>query len=93
MDIVGVDSDGTPMNSVEFRNSLARPAPPIPYPVGLALCMHYFNVPARAPDGKDIDVMLAPVGSAMPTRFQRMPCDPPGLFTHRLADAYAPPGP
>ncbi len=93
MDIVAVDSDGTPMNSAEFRDSLARAAPPIPYPVGLALCMHYFNIPARSPDGKDIDVMLAPVGSPMPTRFQRMPCDPPGLFTHRLADAYAPPGP
>lgn len=93
MDIVGADSDGTPMNSVEFRNSLARAVPPIPYPVGLALCMHYFNVPARSPDGKDTGVMLAPVGSAVPTRFQRMPCAPPGLFTHRLADAYAPPGP
>ena len=93
MDIVGVDSDGNPMNSAEFRNSLARATPPIPYPQGLALCLHYFSAPARSAEGADVRVMLGPVGSTVPTRFQRMPVDPPGLFTHRLADFYAPPAP
>ena len=91
MDIVGVDAGGTPMNSAEFRNSLARADPPIPYPLGLALCMHFFIMPAQTAAGRDIDVMLAPLGSEMPTKFQRLPSDPPGLFTHRLADAYAAP--
>jgi hypothetical protein len=37
--------------------------------------------------------MLGPIGSKMPTKFQRMPTHVPDLFTHRLADVYAAPEP
>ena len=93
MDIVGLDSDGTPMNSVEFRESLSRPNPPIPYPLGLAFCMNYFRTGFEAADGKRISIMVGPVGSRMPTKFQRVPFPAPDRFTHRLADFYAPPVP
>lgn len=93
MDIVGVDTDGTPMNSVEFRNSLSRSAPPIGYPAGLALCMYYFQTSLGTADGSRSSVMLGPVGAIMPTKFQRLPSRAPDLFTHRLADFYAPPAP
>lgn len=92
-DIVGVDSDGTPMNSVEFRNSLARENPPIPYPPGLAFCMNHFGFKSEADDDKRARVMLGPIGSKMPTKFQRMPTHGPDLFTHRLADVYVAPEP
>jgi hypothetical protein len=93
MDIVGLDSDGTPMNSVEFRNSLSRPTPPIPYPLGLAFCMNYFVTGFEAADGTHTSIMLGPIGSKMPTKFQRVPNPAPDRFTHRLADFYAPPVP
>jgi hypothetical protein len=93
MDIVGLDSDGTPMNSVEFRNSLSRPTPPIPYPLGLAFCMNYFVTGFEAADGTYTSIMLGPIGSKMPTKFQRVPNPAPDRFTHRLADFYAPPVP
>ena len=93
MDIVGLDSDGTPMNSVEFRNSLPRPTPPIPYPLGLAFCMNYFVTGFEAADGTRTSIMLGPIGSKMPTKFQRVPNPAPDRFTHRLADMYAPPAP
>lgn len=93
MDIVGLDSDGTPMNSVEFRNSLSRPTPPIPYPLGLAFCMNYFVTGFEADDGTRTSIMLGPIGSKMPTKFQRVPNPAPDRFTHRLADIYAPPAP
>ena len=93
MDIVGLDSDGTPMNSVEFRNSLSRPTPPIPYPLGLAFCMNYFVTGFEAADGTRTSIMLGPIGSRMPTKFQRVPNRAPDRFTHRLADMYAPPAP
>jgi hypothetical protein len=93
MDIVGLDSDGTPMNSVEFRESLSRPNPPIPYPLVLAFCMNYFRTGFEAADGKRISIMVGPVGSRMPTKFQRVPSPAPDRFTHRLADFYAPPVP
>ena len=93
MDIVGLDSDGTPMNSVEFRNSLSRPTPPIPYPLGLAFCMNYFVTGFEADDGTRTSIMLGPIGSKMPTKFQRVPNPAPDRFTHRLADMYAPPAP
>ena len=93
MDIVGLDSDGTPMNSVEFRNSLSRPTPPIPYPLGLAFCMNYFVTGFEADDGTRTSIMLGPVGSKMPTKFQRVLSRAPDRFTHRLADMYAPPAP
>lgn len=93
MDIVGLDSDGTPMNSVEFRNSLSRPTPPIPYPLGLAFCMNYFVTGFEAADGTRTRIMLGPIGSKMPTKFQRVPNRAPDRFTHRLADMYAPPAP
>ena len=93
MDIVGLDSDGTPMNSVEFRNSLSRPTPPIPYPLGLAFCMNYFVTGFEAADGTYTSIMLGPIGSKMPTKFQRVPNPAPDRFTHRLADMYAPPAP
>jgi transglutaminase-like putative cysteine protease len=92
-DIVGVDSDGTPMNSVEFRNSLARENPPIPYPLVLAFCMNHFGFNFEAAHDKRTRVMLGPIGSKMPTKFQRMPTHVPDLFTHRLADVYAAPEP
>jgi len=92
-DIVGVDGDGTPMNSVEFRNSLASPDPPITYPPGLTLCLHFFTTSFGTADGSRSSVMLGPVGSSMPTKFQRRPTAAPDLFTHRLADFYAPPAP
>lgn len=92
-DIIGLDSDGTPMNSVEFRNSLSRPTPPIPYPLGLAFCMNYFVTGFEAADGTRTSIMLGPIGSKMPTKFQRMPNRAPERFTHRLADMYAPPAP
>ena len=93
MDIVGLDSDGTPMNSVEFRNSLSRPTPPIPYPLGLAFCMNYFVTGFEAADGTRTSIMLGPIGSKMPTKFQRVLSRAPDRFTHRLADMYAPPAP
>ncbi len=93
MDIVGLDSDGTPMNSVEFRNSLSRPTPPIPYPLGLAFCMNYFVAGFEAADGTRTSIMLGPIGSKMPTKFQRVLSRAPDRFTHRLADMYAPPVP
>ena len=93
MDIVGLDSDGTPMNSVEFRNSLSRPTPPIPYPLGLAFCMNYFVTGFEADDGTRTSIMLGPIGSKMPTKFQRVLSRAPDRFTHRLADMYAPPAP
>ena len=93
MDIVGLDSDGTPMNSVEFRNSLSRPTPPIPYPLGLAFCMNYFVTGFEAADGTRTRIMLGPIGSKMPTKFQRVLSRAPDRFTHRLADMYAPPAP
>ena len=93
MDIVGLDSDGTPMNSVEFRNSLSRPTPPIPYPLGLAFCMNYFVTGFEADDGTRTSIMLGTIGSKMPTKFQRVPNPAPDRFTHRLADMYAPPAP
>jgi hypothetical protein len=93
MDIVGLDSDGTPMNSVEFRNSLSRPTPPIPYPLGLAFCMNYFVASFEATDGTRTSIMLGPIGSKMPTKFQRVPNRAPDHFTHRLADFYAAPAP
>ena len=93
MDIVGLDSDGTPMNSVEFRNSLSRPTPPVPYPLGLAFCMNYFVTGFEADDGTRTSIMLGPIGSKMPTKFQRVPNPAPDRFTHRLADMYAPPAP
>jgi hypothetical protein len=37
--------------------------------------------------------MLGPVGSAMPTKFQREPTRAPDIFTHRMADAYQAPLP
>ena len=92
-DIIGLDSDGTPMNSVEFRNSLSRPNPPIPYPLALAFCMNYFVTGFEAADGTRTSIMLGPIGSKMPTKFQRMPNRAPERFTHRLADMYAPPAP
>ena len=93
MDIVGLDSDGKPMNSVEFRNSLSRPTPPIPYPLGLAFCMNYFVTGFEAADGTRTSIMLGPIGSKMPTKFQRVLSRAPDRFTHRLADMYAPPAP
>lgn len=93
MDIVGLDSDGTPMNSVEFRNSLSRPNPPIPYPLGLAFCMNYFATGFEVADGGESSIMLGPIGSKMPTKFQRVPSRAPDHFTHRLADFYAAPAP
>lgn len=93
MDIVGLDSDGTPMNSVEFRNSLSRPTPPIPYPLGLAFCMNYFVTGFEADDGTRTSIMLGTIGSKMPTKFQRVRNPAPDRFTHRLADMYAPPAP
>lgn len=37
---------GIPARTV---GGLARPAPSVPYPVGLAPCVHCFNAPARSP--------------------------------------------
>jgi hypothetical protein len=88
--LVAVDTDGTPLNSVEFRNALARPESPFSYPRSLALCMHFFHF--KDLEG-DRSLMIGPVDSAMPTKFQRQPVRAPDMFTHRLADAYAPPQP
>jgi hypothetical protein len=94
MDIVGVGSDGTPMNSVEFRDSLSQPNPPIAYHPALALCLYYFDSNFDAANGKRTSIVLGPVGSKVPTKFQRVhPSPAPDRFTHRLADFYAPPVP
>jgi hypothetical protein len=47
----------------------------------------------EAADGTYTSIMLGPVGSKMPTKFQRVPNPAPDRFTHRLADMYAPPAP
>ena len=94
MDIVGVGSDGTPMNSVELRDSLSQPNPPIAYHPALALCLYYFDSNFEAADGKRTSIMLGPIGSMLPTKFQRVhPSPAPDRFTHRVADFYAPPIP
>jgi transglutaminase-like putative cysteine protease len=92
LNIVGVEPGGAPLNAVEFRRSLARPSPPIPYPAALALCLYYFRFTFEGADGKVISTVLGPVGSKAPTKFQRVhPIPASDLFTHRLADIYAPP--
>lgn len=88
MDLVGLDRDGSPLNSVQFRNALARADFPIEYPKPLAMCMHYFHF-AGFPGERNL--MLGPVGSKMPTKFQRQPTRAPDIFTHRIEDAYAAP--
>ncbi len=88
LDLVGVDEHGAPLNAVQFRNALARPESKLSYPRALALCMHYFLYGAF--DGGST-LMLGPVGSKMPLRFQREPRPAPDHFTYRLAEAYAPP--
>lgn len=90
MDLVAIDTDGTPLNSAEFRNALARPEPPCSYPRTLAFCLHYFNYHGLEGEKR---LMLGPVGSAMPTKFQREPTRAPDIFTHRMADAYQAPPP
>lgn len=86
--LVAVDTDGTPLNSVEFRNALARPESPFSYPRTLALCLHFFRYDVLE-GGKSM--LLGPVGSVTPRKFQRRPPKASDIFTHRLADAYAPP--
>lgn len=88
MGLVGLDRDGTPLNSIEFRNALASPDSPLSYPKPLAMCLYYFCF-ADFPD--DRVLMLAPVGAKMPTKFQRKPASPPDIFTHRISEAYAAP--
>ena len=90
LDIVAIDTDGTPLNSAEFRNALARPESPFSYPRGLAFCLHYFSYHGLEGEKR---LMLGPVGSAMPTKFQREPTRAPDIFTHRMADAYQAPLP
>ena len=88
IDLVAVDTDGTPLNSAQFRNALARTQSPFDYPRALVLCMHFFRY-GDLEGGKSL--MLGPNGSRMPTKFQRMPTRAPDIFTHRLADAYRAP--
>ena len=83
-----MDTDGTPLNSAQFRNALARTKSPFDYPRALVLCMHFFRYDDLE-GGKSL--MLGPNGSRMPTKFQRMPTRAPDIFTHRLADAYRAP--
>ena len=90
LDLVAIDTDGTPLNSAEFRNALARPESPFSYPRGLAFCLHYFSYHGLEGEKR---LMLGPVGSAMPTKFQREPTRAPDIFTHRMADAYQAPLP
>lgn len=89
-DLVAIDADGTPLNSAQFRNALARPAPAFEYPRALAFCLYFFDY-GGLEGGKRLT--LAPVGSAMPTKFQRQPTGTPDIFTHRTADAYRAPVP
>ena len=91
-DLVAVAADGAPLHAAAFRNALARPQAPPDYPLSLAMCLHYLVHTAPAADGAPVQTMLAPLGSPMPTRFQRRPMRAPDVFTHRLADFYAPPG-
>jgi hypothetical protein len=60
------------------------------YPRTLAFCLHYFNYHGLEGEKR---LMLGPVGSAMPTKFQREPTRAPDIFTHRMADAYQAPLP
>jgi hypothetical protein len=55
--------------------------------------MNYFVTGFEAADGTYTSIMLGPIGSKMPTKFQRVPNPAPDRFTHRLADMYAPPAP
>jgi hypothetical protein len=94
-DVVATAVDGTPLNAVEFRQALASPKPPIDYRPALSMCMFHFqmDLDQRYPlDARQRgDIMLAPVGTAAPTKFQREPSPPPRRFTHRPADLYAAP--
>ena len=93
--VVAHAADGTAMNTVEFRNALARTEPPIAYRPALAMCLYYLksDLDQRYPleDRSRGDIMLAPVGAPRPTMFQREPVTPPRTFTHRVADLYAAP--
>jgi hypothetical protein len=91
-DLVAVDADGAPLHAAAFRNALARPQAPPDYPLSLAMCLHYLVHTAPAADDAPVQTMLAPLGAPMPTKFQRRPMRAPDVFTHRLADFYAPPG-
>jgi hypothetical protein len=55
--------------------------------------MNYFATGFEVADGKESSIMLGPIGSKMPTKFQRVPNRAPDHFTHRLADFYAAPAP
>jgi hypothetical protein len=55
--------------------------------------MNYFVASFEATDGTRTSIMLGPIGSKMPTKFQRVPNRAPDHFTHRLADFYAAPAP
>lgn len=91
VDLVAVDRDGAPLHTAALRNALARPQSPQSYPLQLAMCLHHLTYTAVGDAGRAAEVMLAPVGTPMPTRFQRQPVRAPDVFTHRLADFYAPP--
>lgn len=93
--VVAHAADGTAMNTVEFRQALAQPQPPVEYRPALAMCLYYLrsDLDQRFPieDRSRGDIMLAPIGAPRPTMFQREPVPPPRTFTHRVADLYAPP--
>lgn len=95
MDVVGVAKDGTPLDAVAFRQALASPEPPTDYPASMAMCMYFFttSLDQRYPleDRSVGDLMLAPVDTTAPRKFQREPTASPEIFTHRLADFRAEP--
>jgi hypothetical protein len=95
LDVIGVAKDGTPMDAVAFRQSLALKDPPIEYPASLAMCMYHFttSIDQRYPiDSRSVgEAMLAPVGADAPRAFQREPVGPPAYFTHNSADFHAAP--
>lgn len=95
MDVVGEAKDGTPLDAVEFRQALASPEPPSDYPASMAMCMYFLttSLDQRYPiEERSVgDLMLAPLDTAAPRKFQREPTSSPEIFTHRVADFRAEP--